>query len=58
MLRLGMRGQRIVRSELDGDLLGQAAGKTAGHIQLGELIEFGIGAAASWARSLVSSAIC
>src|SRR5215475_8527901 len=38
-----MRRQRTVRSQLDGDLPGQASGKTTGLIQLSELIEFGIG---------------
>jgi hypothetical protein len=38
-----VRRQRIVSSQLDGHLPGEAGGKTAGHVQLGELIEFRIG---------------
>ena len=40
MLRLGMRRQRIVSSQFDGDLPGEASGETTRHVQLGELIEF------------------
>ena len=29
--------------QLDGDLPGEAAGKTPGHIELGELIQFRVG---------------
>ena len=43
ILRLGMRRQRIASSQFYCDLSGQARGKTAGHVQLGELIEFRIG---------------
>jgi Cys-tRNA(Pro)/Cys-tRNA(Cys) deacylase len=43
ILRLGVRCQRIVRSQLGGHLPGEAGGKPAGHVQLGELIEFRIG---------------
>src|SRR5215475_12228239 len=52
MFDLCVRGQRIVRSQLDGDLPGQAAGKTAGLVQPGELIKLGIGCR----RKLVSLA--
>jgi hypothetical protein len=38
-----VRRQRIVSSQLDGHLPGKAGGKTAGHIELGELVEFRIG---------------
>ena len=30
-------------SQLDGDLSGEARGKTTGHVELGELIQFRIG---------------
>ena len=39
----GMRRQRIVSGQFDCDLSGEAGGKTTGHVQFGELIEFGIG---------------
>ena len=38
-----MRRQRIVSSQFDCDLSGEARGKTTGHVQLGQLIEFRIG---------------
>jgi hypothetical protein len=38
-----MRSQRIVSSQLGCDLSGEARGKTAGYVELGELIQFRIG---------------
>ena len=43
MLRFGVRGQRVVRGQLDGDLPGESGGKAAGHVQLSQLIEFRLG---------------
>src|SRR5215469_5861156 len=38
-----MRSQRIVSSQLRCDLPGESRRKTAGHVELGELIQFRIG---------------
>jgi Cys-tRNA(Pro)/Cys-tRNA(Cys) deacylase len=43
VLRLGVRRQRVVSSQLNRHLPGEAGGKTTGHVQLSELIEFFLG---------------